>query len=179
MGTLAEELGSLGAYGDLVTWATPYGAERARALAECPRGDWAIAIAVESGAPRERIVRAACACADLAIELVEPAAIAPAIAAIAAARAWAEDGTAVSPAIASACEELAGHPDPLIQSAAIAAIACVLAIADPREAPAAAASAVSAAALHAADCGAMAAVSYTQQRSADLARAALAPSPTA
>lgn len=170
---LAERLGSLGAYGDLVRWAEPYADDAARAIAECPRGDWVIAIAVASGASRDRIVRAACACADLAIELVEPSAIGSAIAALAAARAHAERGVEVAPAIVRAAEELAGHADPLIQSAGIAALACILASDDPREAPAAAASAVSAAALHAADCGAMAAVAYTRERTAELARAAL------
>lgn len=174
MSSIATRLGSLGAYRDLVAWCEPYGDDVAGALAECPRGDWVLAIAIAEGAPREKVVRAACACAELATELVDPAAIGPAIDAIDAARGWADHGVAVDRAIVGAAEALAGHPDPLVQSAAIAALACALAIDEPREAPAAAAGAVSASALHAAECGAQAAVSYTHRRSAELARAALA-----
>ena len=143
MSSLATRLGSLGAYRDLVAWCEPHGDDVTGALAACPRGDWVIAIAIAEGAPHPDIVRAACACADLAADVV------------------------------AACEELAGHPDPLVQSAAIAGLACALSVGDRREAPAAASGAVSAAALHAAECGAMAAVAYTHARTAELARAAL------
>ena len=173
MSSLATRLGSLGAYRDLVAWCEPHGDDVTGALAACPRGDWVIAIAIAEGAPHPDIVRAACACADLATELVEPAAIGAALRAVEAARAWADTGAPLAADVVAACEELAGHPDPLVQSAAIAGLACALSVGDRREAPAAASGAVSAAALHAAECGAMAAVAYTHARTAELARAAL------
>jgi hypothetical protein len=170
MADLARDLEALGAYRDLVAWCEPFGSDVERAIAECPRGDWVIAIGVATDRPRAAIVRAACACAELALELVEPDAISAALAAIAAARAWAEHAAPIDPAIASACQALGEHPDPLVQTAALAACAALASVDEPREAPAAAASAASAAALHAADCGMIAAVSYAQRRTADLAR---------
>jgi hypothetical protein len=171
---LARELEARGAYRDLVAWAEPFGEDSDRAIRECPRGDWVLALAVALDRPRAAIVGAACDCAVLSVELAPDDDAAAAIAALDAARAWVERGLPIDPAIGTACAALFEHPDPIVQLAAAAAYAALASIDDPREAPAAAGIAVEIAAMHSAECGVAAAVGYARREAADRARRAFA-----
>src|SRR5688572_1239352 len=61
--TLAAWLVRSGAQRDVVAWAEPYGDAFGAAWAECPRGDWLLAIAVRAGVPAGAVARAAVAIA--------------------------------------------------------------------------------------------------------------------
>jgi hypothetical protein len=66
----ADRLREAGAHHDLVSWAESHPDPR-EAWRVCPRGDWMLAIAARFGAPRDRLVAAAVACARLAIDSME------------------------------------------------------------------------------------------------------------
>ena len=57
-----------------MTWAESYDTDFQRAFAECPRGDWLLAIAVRAGVAREQRSMAAAACARLGLEWLDDAA---------------------------------------------------------------------------------------------------------
>jgi hypothetical protein len=172
--TLARRLFHAGADADFVAWAEPFGEDALRALAGCQRGDWAMAIASLLDVPRPALVIAACDVAMLAVELADPDAVRPAIEGVAAARAWAENGTVPDDELLSECEALTGHHDALVHAAAAAAVACLRAIDRPEVASRTSSSAIYAAPIHAGDCAASAATGYVVRKSAELVRAALA-----
>lgn len=177
MTELASWLRTKGAMNDVVVWAEPYGADWARAWTECPRGDWLLAIAARAGAPRRSLVLAAAACARLAIEVIDEDDAGAPREAIGRAEAWAR-GELAAARLPVELDAMLAAPDPLLSAAARAAACAILAIDDPGDAAGAAAAAVETAALHAADCATMAAVSYAQRRGAELVREQLPDPPS-
>lgn len=174
--TLAAWLESSGAQHDLVGWARAFSGDSARAWAECPRGDWMLAIAARAGVARPRVVEAACECARVALTYVGDG-DAAAERAIAAAERWAREGATddLAAAARAACEEASRAadvaPDPAWRAATIAAVAAASAIDDPDAAAGAAAAAAEAAVYDAGDCAMMPALAYTQSQCAKRVRA--------
>jgi hypothetical protein len=173
---VAEWLRARGAQHDVVSWAEAYGADGARLWAECPRGDWLLAIAVRASSDPAAIARAAVAAATLALELV-PDDDALARALLEAARRGASRGEPVPRDAVDALEREAERaPDPVVQLARLALVTAARAVGgDVAEAPLVPSLLAQAAAMDAGDCAMMAAVSYVQRRSADLVRAELSP----
>ena len=82
---IAPLLGQVGACREAVEWAGTR--TIAQAWAECPRGDWMLWLLARLDADRQRIVRAACQCARLALPYVPSDELRP-LAAIETAEAW-------------------------------------------------------------------------------------------
>jgi hypothetical protein len=171
--SLSRWLETHGAHHDVVTWAAPFGDDWARAWTECPRGDWLLGLAARRGVDPRAVVRAACACARLALEYVPDDEARPR-AAIEAAERWVE-GHDDDPAerlraqrAVEAAVELA--PDPAVAAAATAALAALASVEAPEQAATAAASTAQAAVLDAGDCAMMSALAYAQSACADRVR---------
>ncbi|AKF11290.1 hypothetical protein [Sandaracinus amylolyticus] len=174
MTTLARWLEARGAYRDVVAWAEPFGDDWSAAWTACPRGDWLLAIAATlETTDRRALVRAACACAELALEAVDDPSARDALTA---ARVWCDGAEAPDPTALEAAFAIPG--DPAIQSAQAAALATLATIRDPREAPGAAAAAVHANALATGECALDAVLRYAHATTADRVRAFL-PAPVA
>ncbi|WP_236517878.1 hypothetical protein [Sandaracinus amylolyticus] len=174
MSSLARWLEARGAYRDVVAWAEPFGDDWSAAWTACPRGDWLLAIAATlEGTDRRALVRAACGCAELALEVVDDASTR---AALASARAWCDGAEAPDPAALEAAFSMPS--DPAVQSAQGAALATLAAIHDPREAPGAAAGAVQANLLATGECALDAILRYAHATTAERVRAVL-PAPDA
>ncbi|HJL20390.1 MAG TPA: hypothetical protein RMH99_32280 [Sandaracinaceae bacterium LLY-WYZ-13_1] len=172
MTTLAEWLAANGAHHDVVTWARPYGDDWAKAWAECPRGDWLLGLAARRGVERARLVRAACACARLALDHVADDEARP-LAAIEAAERWADgedDPESRRVAARDADAAIDGAPDPAVAAAATAALAALGSIERPGEAASAAAAVAQASVLDAGECAMMSALAYAQSTCADRVR---------
>lgn len=174
-GAIAEWLRDRGAQHDVVSWAEPYAADGARLWAECPRGDWLLAIAVRAAADPRAIARATVASAALALELV-PDDDALSREVLVSARQASALGQATPPALLDALEREAERaPDPVVQLARTALVQAARTTGgDVADAPLVPALLAQAAAMDAGDCAMMAAVSYVQRRSAELVRAELA-----
>jgi hypothetical protein len=164
-----------GAQHDVVEWARAYGADFARLWAECPRGDWLLAIAARLGAARPQLVLAAASCARLALAHVSADEARP-LAAVTAAEAYGRSGGDAA-ACAAAKLELAAALDAAADAgggaAIVACMAALDAIDDADAAVNAAAFAAQAAVLDAGDCAMMEALRFTQRRSAQLVRDSL------
>lgn len=161
-----------GAHHDVVEWARPYGDAWERAWIECPRGDWLLGLAARGGAERAAIVRAARACAELALDYVPDDEARPRDA-LGAIDRWldgSDDAGARSHTCASVERAIDEAPDPAVAAAAMAAFAALRAIDAPDEAPSAAAASVQAAVLDAGDCAMMSAMGYAQQTCAERVR---------
>lgn len=172
--TVAERLRSLGAHHDLVSWAGEHADWRGLWEA-CPRGDWLLAIAARLGAERPVLVRAACACARLALDQLPDDLEAPRRA-LEAAEGWArgQGDAGACQLAADRAEESAGSAgDPAAQAAAMACVAAARSVADPQAAPTAAAAAAQAAVFDAGDCAMMSALRYAQAECAERVRRAL------
>lgn len=159
-----------GAHSDVVEWARPYGADWERAWSECPRGDWLLGLAARREVAREALVRAARACAELAMDYVPDDEGRPHEALAAIDRWIAGDGASREETCRAAERAIDEAPDPAVAAAATAAFAALRAIDAPEEAPAAAAAAVQAAVLDAGDCAMMSALGYAQRTCADRVR---------
>lgn len=179
--SVARRLEALGAHRDVVAYAEAFDDDGARFWAECPRGDWLLAIAIRAGAQREATARAAVAVLALALEHLPDD---DALARRALARLGSRTSSDEPEFLAGDAAELdaldraaAEAPDPAVSLArqAIALCARTLeldgALEDLAIVPALLAQA---AALDAGDCAMMAAASYAQRRSAELVRAHLA-----
>lgn len=171
---LARWLEARGAYRDVVAWAEPAADDWEGAWRACPRGDWLLGIAasVES-TDRRALVRAACACAELALEVVDDG---PARRALDALGAWAggaEDTVSLDAAQAALEAAFAEALDPAVQASQAAALAALAARHDPREAPAAAAAAVQANVLATGECAMESVLRYAHAQAAERVRAAL------
>ncbi len=171
MTTLAQWLEAHGAHHDVVEWARAYGDDWARAWNECPRGDWLLGLAARRGVDRAELVRAACECAELALEYVADDEARPREA-LDAARRWlsgaGDEGIqAAKRAVEAAIDEA---PDPAVAAAATAAFAALSSIDAPDEAATTAAAVVQAAVLDAGDCAMMSAMRYAQHECAERVR---------
>lgn len=172
MTPLARWLEDHGAHHDIVEWARSYDADWERAWRECPRGDWMLGLAARSGVDRRSLVRAACACAALALDYVPDGEARPS-SALDAAQRWLDgsDHPELRARAASDVEAAVDDaPDPAVSSAALAALAALRSIDAPDEAPTAAAAAVQAAVLDAGDCAMMSAMRYVQHECAERVR---------
>ena len=157
--TAARWLEAQGAQRDVVAWAETFAGDWAALWAACPRGDWLLAIALRRGASAELVAQAARRVASLALDHVEGAERAEIE------RALAEPSEIAASAIETRSE---ASIDPAHHAALSAAALAVRGRAG--DAPMIPALLVQAAAMDAADCGMSAAVSYVQQRSAELVR---------
>jgi len=170
MGPLWEWLEANGAHHDVVEWARPYGDAWERAYGECPRGDWLLGLAARRGVDRAAIVRAARACAELAMDYVPDDEARPREALAAIDRWLAGDGGPGAEITADVERVIDEAPDPAVAAAATAAFAALRAIEAPDEAATAAAAAVQAAVLDAGDCAVMSAMTYVQRTCAERVR---------
>lgn len=139
----------------------------------CPRGDWMLGIAVRLGVDRVALVRAAIACARVALERAHTDETARALAV---AERWSRgDASEADVAdVARAVEaENARALDPPREAASRAALAACLGVADPEMLVAAASSAVEAHVLATMDRGIAAAIAAAHARCADAVRAAI------
>ncbi len=161
-----------GAQNDFVEWARPYESDWERAWNACPRGDWLLALAARRGADRVALVRAACACAELALDYV-PEDETRAHRALDLARRWLANDDDASER-ARACEDVEHAideaPDPAVAAAATAALSALRAIDVPADAALAAASSVQAAVFDAAECAMMSAMGYAEHTCAERVR---------
>jgi hypothetical protein len=172
---VADWLEREGASHDVVEWARPYGADMQRLWAECPRGDWLIALALRLGAEHRLLVRAACGCARLALSHLPDSEQRPA-AAVRAAEAWSAgelDADACAAHKQAAAQALDQTGDPAAAAAGIAAQCALDAIWDAEAAVSAAAYAAQAAVLATGDCAMLEALNFTQRKSAQLVRASI------
>lgn len=173
--TVASWLESKGAHHDVVEWARPFGDAWERLWSECPRGDWMLGIAARGGVARADLVRAASACARLALDQVPDGEARPAEA-IARAEAYArgeDDADARAEATEAVEAAIDGAPDAATAAAAMAALAALRTIESAADAPLAAASAVQAAVLDAGDCAMMSALGFAQHACAERVREAI------
>jgi hypothetical protein len=169
---LSRWLEDSGAHRDVVEWAARYETDWERAWNECPRGDWLLAVAARQNVERAALVRAACACAELAAEYVPDDEPRP-HAALDAAQRWLEgrdDPEARERASADVERAIDEAPDPAVAAAAAAAFAALRAIDSPEDAAMAAASVVQAAVCDAGHCAMTSAMSYAQSTCADRVR---------
>lgn len=176
-GSVARRLEALGAHRDVVAYAESFGEEPERFWSECPRGDWILAIAIRGEAPRDALARASTDILTLALDHL-PEDDAPSRAVLDATAQRLRGGPGPSPEELDALERAAeGATDPAVSLArqAIALVARALgeggSVEDLALVPALLAQA---AAFDAGDCAMMAAASYAQRKSAELARAHLA-----
>jgi hypothetical protein len=167
---VADYLQQRGAHHDVVVWATRYESDFAAAYAECPRGDWLLAVAVRAGVPAAPCLLAAAACARLGLSwLDEPQ---QADAALARLERVAQ-GNASADGLGELRNALEGLelPDPA-SATALSAVVLALSSATDLESAALVPSAVVQAAMFAvADCGVMSLLRHTQQETADAVRA--------
>ncbi len=172
MTTLADWLEEHGAHHDVVSWARPFGAEWERAWRECPRGDWLLGLAARREVDRRALVRAARACAELALEYVPDDEARPRDA-LAAIERWlgGEDDAQARARLAEAVERAIDEaPDPAVAAATTAAFAALRAIDAPDDAAGAAAACVQAAVMDAGECAMMSALGYAQHTCAERVR---------
>lgn len=154
----------------MVQWATAYGDDWQRLWAECPRGDWLLALGARLGVERPRLVLAAAAAARTAFDSMPEGEARP-LRAIELAEAWAR-----GEASASACRERAvelerfSPPDPALAAVAAAAHAALVAVDDADAAAGAAANAAQAALFGAGDCALLSLLAYAQRETADRVR---------
>ena len=173
---VAGWLRNAGAHHDVVQWAETFGGDWERAWRECPRGDWLLGIAARLEVDRPYLVEGACRCARLTLLYVPEDEHRPEHA-LATAEAWCRrEAEAIEcweqkAQIASLGREAAD--DPAMQAATSATLAALDAIEEPDAAAVAAACAIQAAVLDAGDCAMMAALRFTQERSAQLVREAV------
>jgi hypothetical protein len=167
---LARWLEEQGAHHDIVEWAQPYDVDWEHAWNECPRGDWLLALAAKCGVERSPLVRAACACAELAVDYLPEDEPRP-NAALDAAQRWLDGNRESRDAALADVERAIGEaPDAAVAAAAMAAFAALRSIDAPEEAATAAAAVVQAAVADAGHCAMMAAMSYAQRTCADRVR---------
>lgn len=99
-----------------------------QAWAECRRGDWLLWFAAQTGAPKKKVVLAACACARLALKYVPKEDALP-LRAIEAAEGWAHDGLVTSTHVAL-CAKKAYAASPYTIRNSILPSTCSLAASD-------------------------------------------------
>ncbi len=167
----------MSAHRDVVAYAEPFGDDAARFWAECPRGDWLLAIAIRAGASRPATLRASVEIAALSVDhLPDDDVLARSVLESLARLTSGEPGPSTTE-IDALEEAAAGAPDPVVSLArqAVALTARALTggtgLEDLALVPTLLAQA---AALDAGDCAMMAAASYAHRRSAELVRAHLA-----
>ena len=143
MKAIARWLEGLGAQPDVVEFFEPYGSDWPRAWAELPRGDWMLGIAARLTSDVSAVVRAASACARIALREGGPNPDAQR--AIELVEEWAASRASSAPLAAEAerLEALADHAEsPVTQSVILAAAAACRSASDPTQAVAAATHAV-------------------------------------
>ncbi len=176
---LAAWLRERGAQHDVVVYAARFGDDLARFWAECPRGDWLLAIAVRAGVDGAVVALAAVELAELARDfLPDDDTLAHEVLAAArhAAEPGAQGGAEALAAMVEALERSADRaPDPAVQAARTAIVCAARAASRPEEAAVVPALLAQAAACDAGDCAMEAAVAYTQRRCADLVRLRIGP----
>lgn len=167
---VAEYLQQRGAHHDVVQWAEAYDQDFARAYAECPRGDWLLAVAVRAGVTPQARCLAAAACARLGLTWLD--APEQAQAALGLLEQFAQ-GRVNAEALAEPRARLEAQelPDPASATALSAVVLALSSATDP-EAAAMVPSAVLQAAMFAvADCAVMSLMRHTQQETAEAVRA--------
>lgn len=165
----------MGAQNDLVEWGKAFDGWAALWDA-CPRGDWLLAIAVRRGVSHERIVDAAARCARLGLEHLPEGERLPTRAielAEAFARGEADDAEERVEVVRALDAAIGDAQDPVIAAASTAALAALLAIESPSDAPLAAAAVAQAAVLDAGECAMLSALGFAQRTCADRVREAI------
>jgi hypothetical protein len=168
-----------GAQHDLVEWARAFGADFARLWAECPRGDWLLALAARLGVPREALLAATCGCVRPALEYIpedelHPLACLDALAACS--RGEGHDESRAAHRSAQRDSLLSAHGkarDPAEAEALLAFVAALDAVNEPSAAAGAAGFAAHAAMLATSDCAMIEALRYSQRMQADAVRAVI------
>lgn len=160
----------------MVEWARPYGVEFGRLWSECPRGDWLLAIAARLGVEAPQLARAAAACARLSLAHLpeEDRRPAEALGALEAFARGALDRDACGAHRSILAEALEGCADAAAGAALVAVQAAAETPFDREAAANAAAFAAQAAVIGAGDCAMLEALRFTQRKSAQLVRQAIA-----
>lgn len=162
-----------GAQHDVVAWASSHANDWRTFWAECPRGDWLLAIAARMDLPRERLVLAAVRAARSGFDAATGGPV-DATCGLDLAEAWARGEVDLERCRAEAERLLALSPPDPAQAALVAAAAmCLLAIDDPGAASAAAANAAQAEVFGSADCALLSLFAYAARRTADSVREVL------
>ncbi|MBC7173406.1 MAG: hypothetical protein H5U40_13285, partial [Polyangiaceae bacterium] len=177
-GSVSAWFTRLGADPEAVAWARAHGRDWERAWAECPRGDWLLMVAARMKSDPAAIVRAASACARLALPyLPNDEERDAAELSLTQAEDWASrrGSTATLDALAVELDAKARvAPDQAAASALGAAGAALRSASHPDAAPAAAVLAIEAAVLATGECAAASALGFMQHKTADAVRTHIA-----
>ncbi len=156
-----------------MTWAESYDSNFQRAFAECPRGDWLLAIAVRAGIPQGPRSLAAAACARLGLEWLDDAAEASQALDSLEACARGEMDWAELPALVSRLQDCE-LPDPASATALSAVVLALESATDPENAALVPSAVVQAAMFAVADCAIMSLLRHTQIQCAEAVRTHIA-----
>ena len=171
-------LTATGAQTDVIDGLRPIASDWATLYERCPRGDWLLGILSRLGAPHPSLVRAASACARLALDIAEddPPIGSAARAVLDCAEAWSRGEAPPSEVAAAraALEEVTSSAtDPAIDAAARAALATGMGVDDRDVLAGAPAAAAEAWMMRALDCGLELAMRAAHDKCATAVRNAL------